>query len=325
MKKNKIKRVHVAKAFKIALAAVLSILTANLLGLKYAVTAGIITVLSIQNTKRETLKTARNRGLAFLCALVIAFICYQLFGFVVTSFIIYLFLFALLCLSAGWGEAIAMDSVLISHFMAEQSFAPQLVANEILLFVIGTVFGILVNLHLRKREDEFEKLSQRVDDEMKGIIHRMSENLRLEDKTEYHPDCFVGLEEKITTAKECALKNWNNTLLNQSTYELDYIRMRENQSRVLRNIYQSIVMLRILPEQTTKVADFFCEIEAQYHRDNDVEDLLKRLEEMLYNMKREKLPVDRDEFEARAVLFYILKQLDEFLLLKNSFVTKYSL
>ena len=56
---------HLLKAFKIALAAVLSILAANLLGLKYAVTAGIITVLSIQNTKRETLKTARNRGLAF--------------------------------------------------------------------------------------------------------------------------------------------------------------------------------------------------------------------------------------------------------------------
>lgn len=64
-----IKGFHIVKAFKIALAAVLSILTANLLGLKYAVTAGIITVLSIQNTKRETLKTARNRGLAFfVCA-----------------------------------------------------------------------------------------------------------------------------------------------------------------------------------------------------------------------------------------------------------------
>ena len=115
-----IKGFHIVKAFKIALAAVLSILTANLLGLKYAVTAGIITVLSIQNTKRETLKTARNRGLAFLCALVLAFLCYTLLGYRVSAFIIYLFFFALLCLSAGWGEAIAMDSVLISHFLSEQ-------------------------------------------------------------------------------------------------------------------------------------------------------------------------------------------------------------
>ena len=83
-------------------------------------------------------------------------------------------------------------------------------------------------------------------------------------------------------------------------------------------------MIRMLPEQTTKVADFFCEIETQYHRENDVADLLKQLEEMLNDMKNEKLPSNRDEFEARAVLFYILKQLDEFLMLKNSFVTKYA-
>ena len=72
--KEKINNFNLTKAFKIALAAVLSILTADLLGLKYAVTAGLITVLSIQNTKRETLRTARNRGLAFLCALIIAFL-----------------------------------------------------------------------------------------------------------------------------------------------------------------------------------------------------------------------------------------------------------
>lgn len=318
-----IKGFHIIKAFKIALAAVLSILTANLLGLKYAVTAGIITVLSIQNTKRETLRTARNRGLAFLFALMIAFLCYQLLGFCVWAFIIYLFLFALLCLSAGWGEAIAMDSVLVSHFLAEQVFDREILANELLLFVIGTFFGILINLHLRKRGDEFDRLSRQVDDEIKGIIHRMSENLRCADKTGYHADCFLRLDESIRLAKECALRNWNNTLWSQSTYELDYIRMRENQSRVLRNIYDSIVMISMLPAQTMQVAGFFDEIEAQYHRDNDVGELLKILEQMLIDMKQEKLPESRDEFEARALLFYTLKQLDEFLTLKNRFVVNY--
>lgn len=318
-----IKGFHLIKAFKIALAAVLSILTANLLGLRYAVTAGIITVLSIQNTKRETLKTARNRGLAFLCALILAFVCYSLLGFCVGAFIIYLFLFALLCLSVGWGEAIAMDSVLISHFLTEQSFGREMFVNELLLFIIGTSFGILINLHLRKKEGEFDRLSSHVDDEIKGIIHRMAENLRLEDKTGYNSDCFARLEDKIRQAKECALRNWNNTLWSQSSYELDYIRMRENQSRVLRNIYDSIVRIRILPTQTMQVADFFEEIEVQYHRDNDVTDLLKILEIMLSDMKLENLPGSREEFEARALLFYTLMQLEEFLTLKNRFVGKY--
>lgn len=318
-----IKGFNVIKAFKIALAAVLSILTANLLGLRFAVTAGIITVLSIQNTKRETFKTARNRGLAFLCALMIAFVCYSILGFCVGAFIIYLFIFAFLCLSAGWGEAIAMDSVLISHFLTEKCFDREMIWNELLLFVVGTFFGILINLHLRKKEGEFDRLSKDVDDEMKGIIHRMAENIQCEDKTGYHSDCFVRLEDKLRLAKECALRNWNNTLWSQSGYEIDYIRMRENQSRVLRNIYDSIVRIKMLPAQTIQVAKFFEEIEVQYHRDNDVAELLQRLKKMLSDMKLENLPKNREEFEARALLFYVLMQLDEFLTLKNRFVIKY--
>lgn len=318
-----IKSFHIIKAFKIALAAVLSILTANLLGLKYAVTAGIITVLSIQNTKRETLKTARNRGLAFLCALLLAFLCYSLFGFRVSAFIVYLFFFALLCLSAGWGEAIAMDSVLISHFLTEQNFSAKMLGNEVLLFLTGTFFGILINLNLRKKEEEFDRLSRQVDEEIKGIVQRMSENLRREDKTGYNSDCFIQLEERIRLAKECAVRNWNNTLWSQTTYELDYIRMRENQSRVLRNIYDSIVRIKMLPAQTMQVAEFFEKIKAQYHRDNDVVELLEILGQMLADMKLEKLPESREEFEARALLFYTLMQLEEFLRLKNRFVVKY--
>lgn len=321
--RNKILGPHLLKAFKIALAAVLSILAANLLGLKYAVTAGIITVLSIQNTKRETLKTARNRGLAFLCALMIAYVCYSWLGFCVGAFILYLFFFALLCLNAGWGEAIAMDSVLISHFLTEQSFGVQMIGNELLLLTIGAFFGILINLHLRKKEEEFDKLSMLVDEEMRGMIHRMAENLMREDKTGYNADCFARLEDKIHLAKECAIRNWNNTLWSQSSYELDYIRMRENQSRVLRNIYDSIILIKMLPAQTMQVAAFFKEIEAQYHRENDVEGLLNILQKMLSDMKLENLPQSREEFEARALLFYTLMQLDEFLRLKNRFVVKY--
>lgn len=176
---------------------------------------------------------------------------------------------------------------------------------------------------MRKKEDEFDKLSMQVDEEIKGIIHRMAENLMREDKTGYNADCFIRLEDKIYFAKECALRNWNNTLWSQSSYELDYIRMRENQNRVLRNIYDSIILIKMLPAQTMQVAAFFKEIEAQYHRENDVEGLLNILQKMLSDMKLENLPQSREEFEARALLFYTLMQLDEFLRLKNRFVVKY--
>ena len=65
---NKLKT-RIMKSFKISLAALAAIAIAGELGLKYSATAGIITVLSLRNTKRETLKSACNRALAFFVRL----------------------------------------------------------------------------------------------------------------------------------------------------------------------------------------------------------------------------------------------------------------
>ena len=42
----------------------------------------------------------------------------------------------------------------------------------------------------------------------------------------------------------------------------------------------------------------------------------------LEEMKQEQLPADREEFEARAILFYILMQMEELLQIKRRFITE---
>lgn len=308
------------KSLKIAIAALLAIAIAGELGLKYSATAGVITILSIQNTKRETLKSARNRGLAFLCALILGFICYQILGFTLWAFAVYLFLFALLCLQLNWVEALAMDSVLITHFLTEQSMTPELILNEVLLFVIGTGLGIIINLHLHKKEEEFDRLAGCVDEQIKGILHRMSLWLPKEDKSEYGSDCFEKLAQTLEEAKLCAATNYNNALRNQSTYELDYIRMREQQSVVLKEIYSNIKRISYLPKQAEQVAALLARIEQDYHKNNTVVGLIAELEVLLADMKKQELPGSREEFEARAILFYILMQLKSMLEIKQKFI-----
>lgn len=309
------------KSLKIALAAVLSIAIAGELGLQYSATAGIITVLSIQNTKRETLKSARNRGLAFLCALLLSFLCFSLMGYSLWAFAVYLLIFAMICLCAGWAEAIAMDSVLITHFLTEKSFTPDIMGNEVLLFLIGTCMGILVNLHLHRKEKEFNRLADEVDIQIKGILHRMSLWLPREDRSEYGSDCFERLEEALKAAKLCAAANYNNALLGGDARELDYILMREQQSIVLKEIYGNIKRIEYLPSQAKQVAELFGQIEQGYHKNNTVEELLERLEELLTDMQGQELPVSREEFEARAILFYILMQIKGLLQIKREYMT----
>ena len=49
------------RTIKTALGATLAILVAQALGLKYALSAGIITVLSVQNTKQKSVEIAKLR------------------------------------------------------------------------------------------------------------------------------------------------------------------------------------------------------------------------------------------------------------------------
>lgn len=308
---------------KITIAALAAILLADAFHLQFSPTAGIITILSIQKTKKETLKTAAKRGAAFVIAMLAAFLCFQIAGFHVVAFALYLLVFSIICLYFGWTEALAMDSVLITHFLTVGNMKQEIIMNEILLFFIGTGFGVLANLYLRNKTEEFETLAYEVDLEIRGILKRMSERLVKEDKSDYDGACFQELEEKVEYAKERACQNYNNQIFKASYYEVDYIKMRENQIGVLRHIYESIKMVEVIPSQTKEIAHLISRIEEGYHKKNTVKELKRELEVLLIKMKKEKLPADREEFEARAVLFYMLKQVEEFLTLKERFMEKY--
>lgn len=322
MKKSEWKA-KLVKSLKISLAAAASILIATRLQLDFAATAGIITVLSIGNTKKETVKTAARRALAYLLAVILAAGCFYCAGFTIAGFTLYLFLFALICLALGLSEAIAMDSVLITHFLSAKSMAPALLMNETLLFFIGTGMGILVNLYLHKNEKGFERMSCEVDEQIRGILQRMSLWILKSDRSEYGSGCFEKLEESIDLARACAVANLNNSLFFGSLRELEYIEMRQQQGMVLQGIYRNIKALDYLPKQAVQVAELFGKIEREYHRNNTVKELLKELEQVFTDMKKQPLPKSREEFEARAILFYILMQTKRFLELKRAYAKEW--
>lgn len=311
------------RALRVAIACIAAILTAELLSLNYPVTAGMLTILTIQNTKKETLKTAARRGIAFVCAMLIAWCCFAIFGYTLFGFGVYVFFFVFLCLVFSWQEAMSIISVLISHFFMEKSMSISWICNETQLFLIGAGYGILVNMLLLKQEEkEFQNLACAVDEEIKEILVHMSENLKQKDKSAYSEKSLNDLKLKIEAARNCAVRNYNNSVFGSSDWELEYVEMRQKQGMELEDIYRSIKMIEILPKQASFVAGFMDRIVEQYHRDNDVHELLEELEQILDGMKETEMPHSREEFEARAVLFYMLKQLDEFLILKHDFVIR---
>ena len=97
-------KVNALKVLKISAACCIAIFLANLLGLKSSTSAGIITLLSIQDTKKATFQIAGKRLLAFVPAVLFSLLIFWTVGFHVFSFGIFLFIFILFCYFAKLHE-----------------------------------------------------------------------------------------------------------------------------------------------------------------------------------------------------------------------------
>ncbi len=118
---------------KLILATCLACFLAYFLDLSSAVSAGIIALLSLSDTRRSTLKLARNRLFSMLLALAIGVLAFQLTGFHIWSLGLYLALYVPLSYKMGWEIGITPSSVLVGHLLVQESTSPALLLNEVLL------------------------------------------------------------------------------------------------------------------------------------------------------------------------------------------------
>ena len=320
---KKINRDVLIQAAKVVLAAVIAICFAEVLRLKYAVSAGVVAILSIQPTKTETVKTALGRFYAFISALILAGISFRLLGVHLNAFFLFLALYIFVCQIFGWHAAMAMNSVLISHFVSEGVMTFPTIMNEVLIFLIGVIAGIVANLHLHKRERYIRELEQSADEQIVKILTRMSERVVNMDISDYNGDCFVVLEKMIRGAKDAAEVDYKNQFRKDDTYDVDYLKMREEQCEVLFEMYKSARALGSSPATAKKISDFMELMAKVYARENDGTMLMKLFQEMDKDMKSQPLPVTREEFEDRARLFILMRYIEEFLQIKIAFAKKY--
>ena len=310
----------ITNTIKISAAAILAIICAQALNLDFAVSAGIVAILSVQPTKKETLRTALARLLAFAVALVISIALFNLLGFTIPVFFIYLVIFILVCQWRKWISAMAMDSVLISHFLSFGKAGTAEIKNEVLLFALGVGFGILVNLILHKKTDYIEELKNQTDGQIKQALHRMALRIQNPDLADYDGSCFVSLNQSIFTAKKQAEENYNNQFSKKDTFDSRYLEMREKQTKILYEMFKAARNLGTVPSTAGLLSDFLEKVSNEYHKDNDVKALLEELTLIHDKMKSLTLPQTRTEFEDRANLFILMERLKEFLQIKHDFM-----
>ncbi|MGN0161057.1 MAG: aromatic acid exporter family protein [Lachnospiraceae bacterium] len=310
-------------AIRIITAATAAILLARTLSLQFDISAGIVAILSVASTKRETIKTAYNRFIAFGVALLIAFFAFSLFGYGIEAFLVYLAIFVLICQFCGWTNAMAMDSVLISHFLTFGEMNIESLMNELLLFVIGAGTGILVNLCLRNNKFYMKKLKAETDELIRKSLFRMSQRILDDQFPDYDGTCFDEMRQQINQALLVARENYMNQLVKENTADIEYINMRSNQVELLYEMYKKVRDIHTTPVTAKILSEYFLLVANEYAEENTVTELLDGFYRMRDDMKRQVLPGTREEFEDRAKLYGLMQNMEEFLLLKKDYCNKY--
>lgn len=311
------KKINLIKTLKVAIGSMLAIIIAQSLNVAYSTSAGVIALLSIQNTKKETIYVALKRGASFFLAIFIAIITFSLLGYSPISFGVFLLFFVAISYKLELGDGISINAVLMTHLLVEKSISFSWIINEAGLFIIGSSIGIVLNLYMPSSKAAVVEFQRKVEEKSRRILENISRKINGE-KIQEEED-IKQLFKILKTAKKKAYENMNNTFAGDTQYYIDYIDMRKSQTKILKKIYGNLELLTMVPNQGKRVSEFILRISETYHENNNGKKLLKQLNELKIYMKNEPLPKDRDEFENRAILFVVLSDLERFLELKVEF------
>jgi uncharacterized membrane protein YgaE (UPF0421/DUF939 family) len=303
------------RTVKTAIGASISIFIAQLLQLENFASAGILTILCVQVTKKKSLRSSWDRFLACVLAIAFSFIFFETIGYNALSIGVLLLLFIPTLVMLKAKEGIVTSAVILFHFFSAGTITIDLILNELIVISIGIGVALLVNLYMPSVEQELKRYQVNIEEKFAIIFHEMIQYLRLQDYS-WDGKEITETEELLLRAKSLAYRDVENHFLRNENIYYNYFRMREKQFESISRMLPVLTLITHSVEQGKMIADFIEEVSDAIHPGNTAVKFLKKLEEMKNEFIQMELPETRGEFEARAALLVLLKELEQYLLIK---------
>lgn len=322
--KNKFQKINLLLLFKASLGSAIAIFLANRFNLLHSSSAGITTLLTLQNTKKETIMISFKRIIAFIIAIIIGRIILTNFGYTTIAFGVFIFIFVAICNLLSLQDGIVMNAVLITHSLIEKRIDMNFILNELSLLLIGMGIGVILNLimpnNMKKIKKEQELLENQLADILRtiaSILNGQNERLIRNGKQKIN---FTNLDKVLDDLLLKAYQDANNRLLTETRYQISFLEMRKIQVIVLKDIFKNIEEVHSVFPQSITLAKYIEKMAEEFNELNNVKKLIMELEELQINFESQELPTSRNEFENRAILFNVSKSLKNFLQIKRTFV-----
>ena len=310
------------KIAKVIVSAFVALLVAQALNLSTPSAAAIIAILSVMDTKKVSLAATGQRLAAAVLALVIGMGIFAIFGFDVMSFGLYLLCYIPLAYLLKVDIGVAPSTVLVIHLWTQQQLTFELFVNELLLVTIGAGVAILLNWYMPSYRQEIERVREEIEDKMREVLLKMSGFLTI-GNGKNDGEVLQLLKERLSEAREYVRLEAENHLTKEVTYDYQYFEMRRDQSKLLEIMATNLNEFRWDGEEMAILSEMFKQTAQQLAEQNTASQLIDDIEELLEQFRERPLPQTRREFEKRAQLYQLLRDLKRFVQLKVDFFQTY--
>ncbi|MBT2660900.1 aromatic acid exporter family protein [Bacillus sp. ISL-45] len=306
------------RTLKTALGTAVSIIIAQNLGLENYVSAGILTILCIQVTKKRSLQASWHRFLACIIAMAFSAVFFEGIAYhpIVIGLLLLFFIPTVVMFKAK--EGVVTSSVIIMHIYSAEKFTGQLLLNELGIITIGIGVALIMNLYMPSVDNKLEEYQREIEAQFKKIFSEITLYLRKNDSN-WDGRELTETATLIEKAKALAIQDVENHFLRDENLYYQYFRIREKQFEIIERVLPSITSIPQHVEQANIVAEFVESLSKGIHPGNTVLIYLEKLMRMKTEFENMELPKTREEFEARAALLHFVNEMEQFLLLKRSF------
>lgn len=303
---------------KTALGTTLAIMLAQFLELDHYTSAGIITILCIQVTKKKSLKSSWARFLACMIAMIFSFVFFEGIAYhpLVIGVLLLFFIPTTVVVKAT--EGIVTSTVVIFHLFSEEQITLEIIGNELSIVVIGIGMALIMNLYMPSVEKKLKNLQVEIEENL-AIIFQEIERYLTEKDQKWDGKEITKTAKLIDEAKTIAFRDVENHFLRHENSYYHYFKMREKQFEIIERVIPIVTSIHIAIEQSKMIADFLHELSLNIHPGNTANKFLNQLQEMKRSFEEMDLPKTREEFEARAALLHFIREMEQYLVIKSQF------
>ncbi|MUV39700.1 uncharacterized protein JNUCC1_03584 [Lentibacillus sp. JNUCC-1] len=306
------------RTIKTALGTPVAILIAQLFGVSNVATAGILTILCIQPSRKKSMLSAWDRFLACILATLFSALFFELLGYnpIVLGVLLAVFIPVTVWLNITTG--IVTSSVIILNLYAFGQFSWPFLVDQFVLISIGVGTALLLNLYMPSLDRRLEQEQKKLEINFRIILSEIALYIRNKNQN-WDGKELKESEEILTEAMHLVELDKENHMLRSEHPYYDYFKMRKRQLETLRRMLPLVTRLSVEAETSEEIAAFFERLSRSVHPGNTAIYFLDELKNIRKAFNDEALPDNRKEFETRANLYRLLYEIEQYLKYKHQF------